>query len=88
MLTATFYNRMDRKGRPIVNRDCILRFASTEHSDKFIPEVNAIMAKTACAGVGRVQFASDGAAWLETLFVRRGEAPDETAGRRNGSQGA
>ena len=68
LLTVTFYNRVDRKGRPIVNRDCILRFASTEHSDKFISEVNAIVAKTACVGVERVQFVSDGAAWLETLF--------------------
>ena len=68
VLTVTFYNRVDKKGRPIVNRDCILRFASTEHSDGFISEVNAIMAKMACVGVERVQFVSDGAAWLETLF--------------------
>ena len=68
LLTVTFYNRVDKKGRPIVNRDCILRFASTERSDKFISEVNAILSKMACDGVERVQFASDGAAWLETLF--------------------
>ena len=68
LLTVTFYNRVDKKGRPIVNRDCILRFASTERSDKFISEVNAILSKMDCGGVERVQFVSDGAAWLETLF--------------------
>ena len=47
LLTVTFYNRVDRKGRPIVNRDCILRFASTEHSDKFISEVNEILSNAA-----------------------------------------
>lgn len=68
LLAVTFYNRVDKKGRPIVNRDCILRFASTERSDKFISEVNAILSKMDCGGVERVQFVSDGAAWLETLF--------------------
>jgi len=68
VLTVTFYNRVDRKGRPIVNRDCILRFASTERSDNFISEVNEILSKMVCGGLERVQFVSDGAAWLETLF--------------------
>lgn len=68
VLTVTFYNRVDKEGRPIVNKDCILRFASTEHADRFIPEVNAIIAKMVCGEVERVQFVSDGAAWLETLF--------------------
>lgn len=68
VLTVTFYNRVDKNGRPIVNRDCILRFASTEHLDRFIPEVNAILAKMACVGVERIQFVSDGAAWLDTLY--------------------
>ena len=68
VLTVTMYNRVDKNGRPIANGDCILRFASTERSDKFISEVNAIISKVACGEVERVQFVSDGAAWLETLF--------------------
>lgn len=68
VLTVTIYNRVDKTGRPITGKDSILRFASTENSDIFISKANTIIAKMMCKGMKRIQFVSDGAAWLETLY--------------------
>ena len=43
LLTATFYDRVDKRGRPIVNEGCIVYYSSTKPSDEFISEVNALM---------------------------------------------
>ena len=67
LLTATFYDRVDKKGRPIVNEGCIVYYSSTKPSDDFISEVNALVNDMGYTRIQRVQFISDGAAWLETL---------------------
>ena len=67
LLTATFYDRVDKKGRPIVNEGCIVYYSSTKPSDEFISEVNALVNEMGYTRIQRVQFISDGAAWLEKL---------------------
>lgn len=67
LLTATFYDRVDKRGRPIVNEGCIVYYSSTKPSDEFISEVNALVNEMGYTRIQRVQFISDGAAWLEKL---------------------
>lgn len=67
LLTATFYDRVDKKGHPIVNKGCIVYYSSTKPADEFISEVNALVNSMGYTRIQRVQFISDGAAWLENL---------------------
>lgn len=68
VLTVTFYDRVDRRGRPIVNRSCIVYFSSTESAEAFAERTYAIVRRMGYCQCARVQFVSDGAAWLEKMW--------------------
>lgn len=68
LLTITFYDRVDGKGRPIVHPGCVFYYASTERIDAFVSKVNGLAQKAGCGGAVRLQFISDGAKWLERIW--------------------
>lgn len=70
LFTVAFYDRVDKKDHSIVHRDNVLGFGSTANSSDFISEVNGIIGKMGYDRVQRVQFISDGAAWIENLWMQ------------------
>lgn len=69
VLAVTFYDRVDRRGRPIVNRNCIVYFSSAAHADEFAPKACDVIRRMGYGRCERVQFVSDGAEWLEKMYL-------------------
>ncbi|MCF0204271.1 MAG: hypothetical protein HUK12_03060, partial [Muribaculaceae bacterium] len=74
LLTVTIYDRVDAKGRPIVNKGCIIYFAGTGGADEFAGQAVAILRAMKWERFSRLQFVSDGAKWQEAMLRSAAEA--------------